>query len=195
MTGSIYLIRNVINGKCYVGQTIQRPEDRFKQHLKLLKTNENQLISKAIRKYGRKSFELIILETSIPEEKLNEREIYYIQKLGTLHPNGYNLSEGGQKAKRQPVLLEKEFTILNWINEGKSLREIASKLGVTHKEVKTILNKNQIRPMKRSKHKPVITEEEKLKIAQLYRDGLSTKEIAAMLNRSERGVRRYRGYC
>ncbi|QPA30030.1 helix-turn-helix domain-containing protein [Thermaerobacillus caldiproteolyticus] len=49
--------------------------------------------------------------------------------------------------------------------------------------------------MKSSEHKPVITEEEKLKIAQLYRDGLSTKEIAAMLNRSERGIRRYRGYC
>ncbi|WP_181535317.1 GIY-YIG nuclease family protein [[Anoxybacillus] calidus] len=30
MTGSIYLIRDVINGKCYVGQTIQNPEDRFK---------------------------------------------------------------------------------------------------------------------------------------------------------------------
>jgi DNA-binding NarL/FixJ family response regulator len=68
-------------------------------------------------------------------------------------------------------------------------------LGVTHQVVKTILNRNQIQPIKRSKHKPVITEEEKLKIAQLYRDGLSTKEIATMLNRSERGVRRYRGYC
>ncbi|QPA30031.1 GIY-YIG nuclease family protein [Thermaerobacillus caldiproteolyticus] len=32
MTGSIYVIRNVINGKCYVGQTIQKTEDRLKQH-------------------------------------------------------------------------------------------------------------------------------------------------------------------
>ncbi|MGM7635535.1 helix-turn-helix domain-containing protein [Bacillus sp. Hm123] len=195
MTGSIYLIRNFITGKCYIGQTIQNPEDRFKQHLKLLKTNENQLISKAIRKYGEKSFEFTILESNIPEEKLNEKEIDYIQKLDTLYPNGYNLSEGGQKAKRQPVLLEKETSILKWIDEGKSLREIALILGVTHPTVKTILNRNQIQPIKRSKYKPVITEEEKSKIAQLYRDGLSTKEIAILLNRSERGVRRYRGYC
>ena len=33
-TGTIYLITNKINKKCYVGQTIKAPEYRWKQHIK-----------------------------------------------------------------------------------------------------------------------------------------------------------------
>src|SRR5699024_11954771 len=61
MNGSIYLIKNEVNNKMYIGQTIQPVEKRFKQHLKLLKTNEKQAISKAIKSIGKDKFSYEIL--------------------------------------------------------------------------------------------------------------------------------------
>ena len=39
MNGSIYMIYNDINDKKYIGQTTRNVEDRFKQHLRLCKSN------------------------------------------------------------------------------------------------------------------------------------------------------------
>lgn len=41
-------------------------------------------------------FVVDIIESEIPYEKLDSREIYWIDKLNSLYPNGYNLSHGGQ---------------------------------------------------------------------------------------------------
>ena len=38
--GYIYKITNLINGKCYIGQTSRTIEERFKQHLKDSKKEE-----------------------------------------------------------------------------------------------------------------------------------------------------------
>ena len=65
MNGSIYLIKNSINNKVYIGQTTQSVEKRFKQHLKLLKTNEKQVISKAIKGIGKENFSYATLKTGI----------------------------------------------------------------------------------------------------------------------------------
>lgn len=51
-------------------------------------------MSRAIRKYGKESFNRTILE-ECPIEQLNEREKYYIAKYNTISPNGYNLTAGG----------------------------------------------------------------------------------------------------
>lgn len=49
MNGSIYMIYNDINDKKYIGQTTSNVEDRFKQHLRLCKSNACQIIYKAIK--------------------------------------------------------------------------------------------------------------------------------------------------
>ena len=56
MYGEIYIIKNTVNEKVYIGQTLQGSDVRFNQHLKLLKSNENQLIHKAIKNYGKVKF-------------------------------------------------------------------------------------------------------------------------------------------
>jgi len=86
----IYLIRNKINGKCYVGQSIDI-EKRFNQHKKLTGSG---YIKNAIVKYGIDNFYYSILE-ECERDLLNERECVWIQELNTIVPNGYNLTSGG----------------------------------------------------------------------------------------------------
>ena len=87
----IYLITNTINGKRYVGQTV-RFKERMWEHE--YDDRSTSAIHAAIQKYGTDAFEVTVLET--PDKKLlDEREIYWIEKLGTYHSE-YNLNKGGQ---------------------------------------------------------------------------------------------------
>lgn len=43
MNGYIYIIRNKINSKVYIGQTTQRPKDRWKDHKSKSKYKNNVL--------------------------------------------------------------------------------------------------------------------------------------------------------
>ena len=76
----IYQIRNLINGKVYVGQTVNESR-RKANHLFLLRMNKHHSIKlqNAYNKYGEKNFIFEILEECSKEE-LNDRELYYIQK-------------------------------------------------------------------------------------------------------------------
>lgn len=101
--GSIYLIRNLINDKVYVGQTRQKIETRFSYHRSMLRAekHDNDYLQKAWNKYGEKSFEFSILEDGIEsQENLNQKEIYYISEYAaTDRLHGYNLREGGNASK------------------------------------------------------------------------------------------------
>ena len=97
----IYKIENLINQKIYIGQSIDIKE-RYKQHIyKAFNKNEagyNQIIHLAFRKYGIENFKLEVLEECALEE-LDEKEQYWITKLNTITPNGYNILPGGQRCR------------------------------------------------------------------------------------------------
>ena len=88
--GVIYVITNNLNGKQYVGQTIDLTK-RLSAHRKAGKPG----IGKAIQKYGWRNFSVEVIEECENRDELNEREIFWIAKLNTKAPNGYNLTEGG----------------------------------------------------------------------------------------------------
>lgn len=90
--GVIYVITNKLNGKQYVGQTIQKLSVRLSRH----RNDKRPGISQAIQKYGWENFSVEVLEECKSREKLNEREIFWIAKLNTKTPNGYNLTTGGK---------------------------------------------------------------------------------------------------
>lgn len=85
----IYVITNTITNEQYVGQS-KDSNKRFKQHL----SEKDKLpLHQAIQIFGKENFILTILERQI--ENYNEREQYWIKKLNTLAPNGYNKAQGG----------------------------------------------------------------------------------------------------
>ena len=70
----IYVIKNDINLKVYVGQSVDSKK-RFESHCK--KNKDNSLIDKAIQKYGKEHFWYEVLEEKI--QNYNEREKYWIK--------------------------------------------------------------------------------------------------------------------
>lgn len=94
----IYKITNLINGKMYVGQSVDI-DKRWREHKRELNLNHhyNRYLQKSWNKYKAENFEFSILEVvKRCKGDLNEREIYWIDNLSTFQPAGYNLSLGGE---------------------------------------------------------------------------------------------------
>lgn len=91
----VYLITNKINGKQYIGQTIQPLEDRWRYHKS--KSSRCLALKSAIDKYGVDSFEIEILTICNNDQELNKKEVEFIKQFNTLAPNGYNLTTGGER--------------------------------------------------------------------------------------------------
>lgn len=98
--GFIYKVTNNINGKVYIGKTVETAEIRFEEHLREAYSQKqwNRPFHLALTKYGKENFSLEVLE-EVPFEKLNEKEIYYIKKYNSYihfeNSNGYNATLGG----------------------------------------------------------------------------------------------------
>ena len=89
----IYMHKNKINGKVYVGQTKQKPEYRW-NHGKGY--DSCPAFYQAILKYGWDNFEHIILETGLNEDEANIKEQFYIEFYNSNDKlNGYNIQSGG----------------------------------------------------------------------------------------------------
>ena len=108
--GEIYKITNTVTQKSYIGQTRShrlnhskyRPFGhlgRLKDHINEAnsqKKNQSWYLNSAILKYGAEKFVCEkILECKLDE--LDDYESYYISEYKTKYPNGYNLTDGGQK--------------------------------------------------------------------------------------------------
>ena len=102
----IYVIKNSLNGKVYVGKS-KNCYKRLHQHLTDIKYenrnyNENPHLLNAFKKYGHDNFEYYIVEkidiNDNTEKELSEKELYWMIELNALDKEkGYNLrydSEG-----------------------------------------------------------------------------------------------------
>lgn len=85
----IYRIRNLINGKTYIGQhKYTRLNDSY--------MGSGKLIRQAIEKYGKENFKKEILEANIPTRELaNDFEQMYILFERAKGKAEYNLADGG----------------------------------------------------------------------------------------------------
>lgn len=92
----IYYIKNKINNKKYIGQSIHIHR-RWNEHKWELNNNvhHNDYLQKSWNKYGEENFEFKIIELC-DEKNLDSKESYYISLYNTMNENfGYNLQSGG----------------------------------------------------------------------------------------------------
>lgn len=89
----VYVITNILNGKQYVGQTHGTLEQRFNRH-GWSSAHKCMPVVKAIKKYGKESFTIDKLCECESQEDLDRMEVYWVEKLKTFVPNGYNLKAG-----------------------------------------------------------------------------------------------------
>lgn len=111
MKSGIYKLTNKINGKFYIGQTVNF-DRRKKEHFCLSKKKEGNVLGRAIKKHGKDAFEFIVLERC-PIEDLDAREIFYIS---ILSPR-YNMNTGGGGNAGHTVSLETRKIISAKIKE------------------------------------------------------------------------------
>ena len=130
--GIIYLIKNKLNEKCYIGQTVQALGKRIYRHR--YKSNKKIMpISVAIKKYGWNNFETKLLSTCYSLEELNEEEKRMVNEYNTWSPFGYNLRAGNGKGS----MSEETKLKISKSNKGKKRdEETKIKLSISHKGFK-----------------------------------------------------------
>ena len=164
--GTIYKITNDLNDKVYIGQTIQTLQRRWLEHCRDSKTKDTHFY-RAIISYGREHFFIEAIELNVPDDQLNEREIYWIAKYDS-YKNGYNCTIGGDAGNgySQPVY---QYDLNgNFLNEYGSASEAERQTGCLHQNILKVckgilrycgdflwsfekLDKIQIRPDRRYK--------------------------------------------
>lgn len=97
MSFEVYCITNKVNGKLYVGVTTKGYKNRFANHVRYSRGSRGscRALYNAMRKYGQDAFSVELIDTASSFEEMNQLERKHITQMGSLHPNGYNLTDGG----------------------------------------------------------------------------------------------------
>ena len=152
--GFVYLIRNTVNGKCYVGQTRRDIQERWKEHIR----KTQYVLGAAMAFYGKDKFEFSVI-CEVPNDDLNDREVKEIAERETLVPNGYNLQIGGENRDMHEETKRKIGANSAVKLKGKKMpettREALRKANTDRHTPRTEEMKERDREVKRSAMKPV----------------------------------------
>ena len=114
----IYLIKNTINDKIYVGSS-DDIDNRWRNHKTFLANNNHHSIhlQNAWQKYGERAFIFEIIELISDKERLLEREQYYLDLYCSYEQeNGYNISKfsfSPMKGRKHTEETKKHLSINN----------------------------------------------------------------------------------
>lgn len=130
MKGYIYLTTCLVNGKKYIGQSInQRNKNTY--------LGSGIAFKCALRKYGKDNFKKTILVDDVScLNELNKLEREFIRKYDCIIPNGYNLDLGGTNKGR--------------MSEATKAKMIKSKTGKKYTEKQRIANSESHKGLKLS---------------------------------------------
>lgn len=183
--GRIYIIKNTVNSKVYIGQTKVSIKLRFQNHLSAARKGKDYVIGKAIRKYGEDKFYIELLE-ECPVEELNKKEIYWILFFdSTNNKHGYNMSVGGNVI-RTTKELDKD-KIISLFNSGIPAYKIAK---IVHTGVPNITNLLKENNIDYGITLQKIPSSEESMIIDLYLKGYGTMDISRKFNKNKSTIRR-----
>lgn len=183
MACGIYKITNCINGKIYIGLSINIEMRMYNHYWSALRPKDSEYdtyLSRAIRKYGRENFSHeIIEECSISELPVRER--YWIEHYNSTDRSiGYNISTGGDG---NSTWSEKDTNaIISFYKLGKTAEEIAELVGRT---TSSIQNRLYLLGIKSPKY---WTEGELQLLKELVSVNKTPVEIAGLLGRTTSSV-------
>lgn len=91
---TIYFIRNLVNGKIYIGSTCAAPAKRFNQHRSLLRRakHPNAHLQAAWNTCGEQAFSFGVIEETTPADKLKREQFWLDHFQSYVRTLGYNLS-------------------------------------------------------------------------------------------------------
>ena len=136
----IYKITNKVNGKCYIGQSVDIAK-RWREHtgwsFNKKRPEYEYPLYRAIRKYGIESFLFEIIEDVKVSDQLTPREIYwyhlYKPEYNQILPQESPLKNINDKRKRKVLQIDLDTKVL--IREYESVRDAAREVSVGHKSI------------------------------------------------------------
>lgn len=185
-SGQIYIIKNYINNKVYIGETTMGYENRFLAHCKKSsRFTRNYKLYKAMNNLGVENFYVELLEDNVPINRMYERESFYIKKYNAFY-DGYNSTKGG--AGRY-IDNEKDIKIIiQTYQSGTSTNEIAKYFSVNPVTIVRTLQRYNI-PIRSGGNK--YSQIDKKAFINLWNDGVVIQDIAKYFSINEKSVRRY----
>lgn len=136
---SIYKITNKLNGKCYIGQSIDI-HHRWYTHKnpKTWVADKGKVLYRAFVKYGIENFTFEIIE-ECPRKQLDIREKYWVRYFDS-YSNGYNMTKGGQGNNHRDWLRKSKKYQINWFEDFINyLGEYCPTIYNTFEEVRSFL--------------------------------------------------------
>jgi len=138
----IYKITNILNGKIYVGQTVQDPKIRWRRHKNAAKDSNGESYNLhlycSMRKHGEHNFKFEIIEEHTNLNDANIAEIKYISNYNSTNKKfGYNNQTGG---RTNFTITEETRKKLSDSHMGKKLSEESIRKVV---EANTIFSKEE----------------------------------------------------
>ena len=182
---SVYKITNKIDGKSYIGQTINSLEERFRTHCAKSSQGKCPKLWNAIQFHGSNNFttELLWSKPGCLVEELDAKEREFIKVYDTLCPKGYNLMDGGHGARhneesRQKISQAKKKL---WTEKGDEIRHKISIKGVSE-ETRHKMSESCI---KKYIEKPELKEFLHSRIGKIHTDETRDKMVEAWKVRKE----------
>lgn len=145
--GYIYIIRNTVNDKVYIGQTRRTIQVRFNEHLNLSKNpNVKTKLYLNIRKLGIKSFYSEQL-AECKDSELTKYEQYYVEQYDSLN-KGYNSVYPCSSTGKRPVH-DYEDKVIDMYLSGSAYSYIAKECNISLNEVGRVVHENNIDTLNR----------------------------------------------
>ena len=196
MKKDIYIIKNSVNDKVYIGQS-KDPPKRWLHHIYDARYESKcgefkQEIHRAMIEYGIDRFHYEILESQV--DNPDEREAYWIRQYQSTIPNGYNLSSGmngyGETIDNSLAIFKDIDILKQCITEisssNKTFENIARKFGCCSEVIHAINTGERYKldglnyPLRNTRYSVDLVKQ--IKYSLKYEEDLTLRDIAKRYN-------------